>query len=344
METVWFVLLAFLLTGYVVLDGFDLGAGAISRWVARSEDERAALLRSIGPLWDGNEVWLIAAGGTLFMAFPRLFSAAFAGFYLPLTIFVWLIVLRGLSIELRGHFASRVWTDVWDFVFFGSSLLLALVLGVALGNVVRGVPLDAEGWFFTPLWTDFALAGEVGVVDPYTLLVGVTALSALSMHGAAWLAHATGGALAARAVRASSWLWWSTALLTSGMTAASFALQPQLVTNLRDQPWGMAFPLVAIAALVAHRAFVRREEATRAFLASATYLGGMLASVAFGLYPLVLPSSLESGQAMTAFDAHGPGDGTAIALWWWIPGMTIVIGYTVLVYRTFGRGNVNPDS
>lgn len=343
METVWFVLLAFLLTGYVVLDGFDLGAGAISRWVARNEDERKALLRSIGPLWDGNEVWLIAAGGTLFMAFPRLFSAAFAGFYLPLTIFVWLIVLRGLSIELRSHFASQVWTDVWDFVFFGSSLLLALVLGVALGNVVRGVPLDADGWFFTPLWTDLSLTGEVGVVDPYTLLVGVTALSALSLHGAGWIAHATDGELAARARRSCSWLWWSTAVLTSVMTAASFALQPQLVTNLRDQPWGMTFPLAAIGALALHRTFIRREEATRAFLASGTYLAGMLASVAFGLYPLVLPSSLASGASMTAFDAHGPGDGTTTALFWWVPGMAIVIGYTVLVYRTFGRGKVDAD-
>ncbi|MEQ9497391.1 MAG: cytochrome d ubiquinol oxidase subunit II [Deltaproteobacteria bacterium] len=344
METVWFALLTFLLAGYVVLDGFDLGAGAISPWVARTRGDRAALLRSIGPLWDGNEVWLIAAGGTLFMAFPRLFSAAFAGFYLPLTIFVWLIVLRGLSIELRGHFESPVWIDIWDFVFFASSALLALVLGVALGNVVRGVPLDGEGWFFTPLWTDFTHYGHVGVLDPYTLLVGTTALSALAMHGASWLAHATGGDLAARARRGATRLWWSTALLTTGMTAASFALQPQLGANLSDQPWGAVFPLVAIGGLLAHRVYLGRDAPTHAFLGSGTYLAGMLASVAFGLYPLVLPSTLEPAHALTAANAHGPGDGTTVALFWWIPGMALVLGYTALVYRTFGRAKVSDPS
>ena len=154
METLWFWLLALMLTVYVVLDGFDLGSGIVHLFVARTEQERQAVLASIGPLWDGNEVWLIAAGGTLFFAFPTLYASSFMGFYLPLIIVLWLLMFRGLSIELRNHVTAEVWKPLWDFAFAVSSGLLTIFLGTALGNVVRGVPLDAEHEFFLPLWTD----------------------------------------------------------------------------------------------------------------------------------------------------------------------------------------------
>src|SRR5947199_340268 len=137
---------------YVVLDGFDFGAGIVHLFVARSEDERRQVLSSIGPVWDGNEVWLLAGGGTLYFAFPALYSAAFSGFYLALTMVLWLLILRGISIEFRNHIESPVWKPFWDAVFGGASALLALVFGIALGNVVRGVPLDEAGFFFLPLW------------------------------------------------------------------------------------------------------------------------------------------------------------------------------------------------
>jgi cytochrome d ubiquinol oxidase subunit II len=165
MEAIWFCLVALMLTGYVVLDGYDIGAGIIHLLVARSDLERRQILQSIGPFWDGNEVWLIAGGGTLFFAFPALYASSFSGFYLPLMMVLWLLMLRGISIEVRNHIDSPVWKPLWDLIFASASALLAIFFGAALGNVVRGAPLDAEGNFFLPLWTNFQPSGEVGILD-----------------------------------------------------------------------------------------------------------------------------------------------------------------------------------
>src|ERR1700752_1356521 len=195
MGIVCYCLLAIMITVYVLLDGFDLGAGAIHLIIAKTDEERRQVLASIGPVWDGNEVWLLAAGGTLYFAFPALYASAFSGFYLPLMIVLWLLILRGASIEFRNHIKSAVWDPLWDFLFGMSSLLLAVFFGAALGNVVRGVPLDASGYFFEPLWTNFRLGEETGILDWYTILVGVLALLALMMHGSLWLQWKTDGAL-----------------------------------------------------------------------------------------------------------------------------------------------------
>src|SRR5271168_3193191 len=157
MGVLWFSIVAFMLAAYVILDGFDLGVGIVYLFVAETEQERQLTLRSIGPVWDGNEVWLLAAGGTLFFAFPLLYASAFSGFYLPLMIVLWLLILRGSSIEFRNHLKSPAWNPFWDLVFCASSLLLTVFFGAALANVVRGVPLDASGYFFEPLWTNFRL-------------------------------------------------------------------------------------------------------------------------------------------------------------------------------------------
>src|SRR5947207_5235587 len=179
METTWFCLVALMLGVYVVLDGFDLGAGVAHLLVAETDEERRAVLRSIGPVWDGNEVWLLAAGGTLYFAFPALYASSFSGFYLPLMIVLWLLILRGIAIEFRNHVESPVWQPIWDVVFAGSSGMLAVFFGAALGNVVRGVPLDAAGVFFLPLWTNFRIGKEVGILDWYTVMCGFTAFIGL---------------------------------------------------------------------------------------------------------------------------------------------------------------------
>src|SRR6202795_3044824 len=175
METLWFCLVAVMLALYVLLDGFDLGAGAVHFLVAKTEEERRQVIASIGPVWDGNEVWLLAAAGTLYFAFPALYAASFSGFYLPLMMVLWLLMLRGISIEFRSHVESPVWRPLWDVVFGGASALLAIFFGAALGNVVRGVPLDASGFFFLPLWTDFWTGGQLGILDWYTLAIGLAA-------------------------------------------------------------------------------------------------------------------------------------------------------------------------
>ncbi len=222
MGTIWFCLVAIMLAGYVVLDGFDIGAGILHLWIARTEAERRAVLRSIGSVWDGNEVWLLAAGGTLYFAFPALYAASFSGFYLPLMIVLWLLILRGISIEFRSHVGGRIWSVFWDATFALASILLAVFFGAALGNVVRGVPFDASGNFFEPLWTNFIPNGETGILDWYTILIGVTALAVLALHGATWIAYKTEGALNERAVRWASLLWWLVAALTVIVTLTSF--------------------------------------------------------------------------------------------------------------------------
>src|SRR5579863_9765024 len=155
METLWFMIVAVMVAAYVVLDGFDLGSGVICLFMARSSGERRTVLRAIGPVWDGNEVWLLAAGGTLYFAFPQLYASSFSGFYLPLMMVLWLLMLRGIGIELRAHMANPVWVGFFDVIFCASSVLLTIFFGAALGNVVRGVPLGPDGYFFEPLWTDF---------------------------------------------------------------------------------------------------------------------------------------------------------------------------------------------
>src|SRR5713226_3462059 len=163
MESVWFVIVSGMLAVYVVLDGFDFGAGILHRFVARTDAERRTVLAAIGPVWDGNEVWLVAAAGVLFMAFPRVYSAAFSGFYLALMIVLWLLILRGVAIESRSHEDNPLWREFWDTTFSLASALLAVVLGTALGNVVRGVPLDEAGFFAIPLFTDFQPGVRPGV-------------------------------------------------------------------------------------------------------------------------------------------------------------------------------------
>src|SRR3954471_18587308 len=183
METIWFIVISLMLAVYVVLDGFDFGAGILHLFVARNDEERRTVLAAIGPVWDGNEVWLIAGGGVLVFAFPRAYSAGFSGFYMPLMMAIWLLLLRGISIEFRSHQANPLWRSFWDGVFFLSSTLMAVILGAALGNVIRGVPLDESGFFAGPLFTNFQPGPYPGVLDWYTVLVGVFTLCALAGHG-----------------------------------------------------------------------------------------------------------------------------------------------------------------
>lgn len=335
METVWFCIVALMLALYVVFDGFDIGAGAIHLLVARDDGERRRVLRSIGPVWNGNEVWLLAAGGTLFLAFPALFASSFSGFYLPLMIVLWLLILRGISIELRNHIDGPVWAPFWDVVFSLSSLLLAVFYGAALGNVVRGVPLDAARRFFEPLWTDFGVGAPTGILDWYTVSVGLTAAAALVLHGALWLTLKTDGALGRRARAVAAFAWVATGLLTVAITAMTFAVQSQVQSNLGRRPWGFAFPLCAVAGFVLVRWYLTRERRLAAFLASCVYLVGMLTSAAFGLHPYVLPALGDPALGLTVGNAAAPAYGLKVGLFWWIPGMLLVTAYFVYTYRHF---------
>lgn len=335
MEHLWYWLVAGMLTAYVVFDGFDLGAGVASLLAARDERERRTVLRSIGPVWDGNEVWLLAAGGTLVFAFPGLYASAFSGFYLPLVLVLWLLVFRGISIELRNHLDHPVWRPLWDAVFGLASLALAVVLGAALGNVVRGVPLDGQGRFFVPLWTDFGVEGHTGVLDWYTVLAGLFALAALTVHGALWVALKTEGDLRERARRLALRAWWGSAGLGVAATIATFSVQPLVPAGFRARPWSWAFPAVAAAALALVRVLAARGDDLRAFLASSAFLAAMMLTAVGGLYPTILPSTLRPEDALTVESTAGPAHGLRVGLAWWIPGMALVAAWFVFTYRRF---------
>jgi cytochrome bd ubiquinol oxidase subunit II len=334
-ETIWFCLIAIMIAMYVVLDGFDLGAGAIHLLVARTDRERRLVLRSIGPVWDGNEVWLVAAGGTLYFAFPALYASGFSGFYLPLMIVLWLLILRGISIEFRNHLESPVWAPFWDVVFSGSSLLLAVFYGAALGNVVRGVPLDEKGYFFEPLWIDFRLGPQTGILDWYTVLVGLTALFVLTLHGALWVTLKTEDAVNQRARQIARRAWWLVAAFTALITVVTFRVQPQVPANLSTHAWGYVFPALALAGLFAIRWYVGSQDSIRAFLGSCAYIVGMLTSVVFGVYPYVLPASTNAAYALTVHNAKAADYGLKIGLVWWVIGIALAVGYLVFAYRHF---------
>jgi cytochrome d ubiquinol oxidase subunit II len=332
--TVWFCLVGLMLTVYVVLDGFDFGAGILHLLVAKTQEERRSVIAAIGPVWDGNEVWLIAAGGTLYLAFPVLYASSFSGFYLPLIIVLWLLILRGTSVEFRSAVESPIWIPFWDVVFSLASLLLALFFGAALGNVVRGVPLDAGHRFFEPLWTNFRMGASTGILDWYTILVGFAAVAALALHGSFWVALKTEGAIENRALFLARPLWGLVVLLTAMVTVATLYVQPQVGANLRNRPWGYLFPLIAVLGLVLEMVFLRRSR-LRAFLASCAYLAGMLASVAFGIYPYVLPARGNPAFALTVDNARAPSYGLHVAVVWWIIGMILVAAYFTYTYRQF---------
>src|SRR5215475_12379527 len=272
MGFIWFWLVAIMLIAYVVLDGFDLGVGILHLLVARNEQERQVMLRTIGPVWDGNEVWLLASGGTLYFAFPLLYASAFSGFYLALMIVLWLLIMRGAAIELRMQIAMGVWKSFFDGLFFFSSAMLAIFFGAALANVIRGVPIQPDGYFFLPLWTDWRVGPQPGILDWYTVLGGVSALITLSLHGALYVAVKTEGELQIRARRAVGRLWIALLVFTMLSLPASVIARADMVSNYRNHPLAYCIPLVVVFSLLWIRYFNRAGSDRNAFACSCVFL------------------------------------------------------------------------
>jgi len=339
MQTLWFILVAFMLGMYVLLDGFDLGAGIIHLIVARNNDERRMVIQAIGPVWDGNEVWLIAAGGTLFFTFPLLYASSFSGFYLPLIIVLWLLMLRGVSVELRSRIQNPVWTAFWDGLFFLGSALLAIFFGAALANVLRGVPLNQDGYFFEALWTDLnPYSQNPGILDWYTVLVGLMAFTTLTMHGANFIAVKTENTVNARARRLARLAWIATIVLTIPSTIVTFSVQPHIAASFINRPWGFIFPIIALIGLLGMGYATFKQNDLSAFFSSGAFIVGMLSSSAFGLYPIVLPST-NGANSLTIYNASASQYGLTVGLVWWLIGMVLAAIYFILTYRLF-RGKV----
>jgi len=335
----WYLIVCVMIAMYVVLDGFDLGVGVLYLFVARTEEDRRALIRSIGPVWDGNEVWLLAGGGTLYFAFPLLYASGFSGFYLPLMIVLWLLILRGVGIELRSHVDSPLWRELFGSIFSIGSLLLAIFYGAALGNIIRGVPLGRDGYFFLPVWTNWQPGASPGILDWYTVIAGVVALVALTLHGANWAALKTSGELNARVKRASAALWPVLVLVTLVSLFATLHIRPAMLDNYRSAPVLYAIPLLVVVCLAAIRVFGRAGNERGAFLASSAYLIFMLVGGAAAVYPNLLTSTTDPALNITVNNAHSGDYSMSVGLVWWIAGMLIAAGYFTFVYRMF-RGKV----
>ena len=339
MSTIWFMIVAAMVAVYVLLDGFDLGAGAVHLFIARTDAERRTVIRAIGPVWDGNEVWLLAAGGTLYFAFPLLYASSFSGFYLPLMMVLWLLMLRAIGIEFRTHIQQGVWQGFFDTIFGVASILLAIFFGAALGNVVRGVPLNADGYFFEPLWTNWRVGEQNGILDWYTVLCGVVALVTLVVHGSLYLATKTESELNRRARNLASWFWPIQVLLTIFSLIATIYAVPNVLHNYSRWPIGYLVPLMVFGSLAyLFFAHSRRQE-RGAFLASCLYIVGMLVGAAFALYPNVLPASTGANFSLTIYNTAAGAHGLSVGFVWWTIGMLLAAVYFVFIYRMF-RGKV----
>ncbi len=326
MNQLWFWWLAGMFAVYALLDGYDLGVGAIYLWLPREGDSRGFALAAIGPVWNGNEVWLIAAGGLLVVSFPRVYALGFSGFYLALMLVLWFLILRGVAIEFRGQLAQPLWSDFWDAGFGVASLALALLLGVALGNLVRGLPI-AGGSF----QGSFAL-----LLNPYALLVGLLSLALLAWHGANYLRFKTDPPLQTRAREYSRRLYLATLFLAVVVTIYTYIAG--YIGDFGSHPLFWIFPLVTLAGLALAAAAGRRRDLA-AFYASMLVIAGLLGSAAATVFPNLLRSTLGSGDSLTIYNAASSPLALKAAFIANAIGLLAVIAYTYYIHRIF-RGKV----
>ncbi len=331
LSTVWFLLIGFLFCGYAILDGFDLGAGALHLIVARTDTERRQVLNAIGPVWDGNEVWLIAAGGALFAAFPLVYATVFSGFYLAMVLLLGALILRAVSIEFRSMETARAWRLGWDVGFSLGSALAAVLLGVALGNVLRGIPIDPDGSY---------RGGLVGLLNPFSVSVGVLALALAVLQGSSWLALKTDGALQARARRARVAAVVLVVAAWIGATALAWNDARRVFDNFGDAlAW--VGPLLTANVLLYLLLAMRAGQDGRAFLFSSLAVAGLAATAGTALYPNLVPA-VDAARSLTVDNAHSSDMALAVMLIVAVIGIPIVLAYTSFIYWKF-KGKVRLD-
>jgi cytochrome d ubiquinol oxidase subunit II len=342
MADLWYAILCLMLVGFAILDGFTTGAGALHLLVARPGTERREVVTAIGPLWSWHEVWLVAAGGVLFVAFPRVLAASFAGYYLALMMLLWALILRGLSLEFGGHVSDPMWQTFWDAVLGVSSIVLAILLGAALGNVVRGVPLGPDGSFSMALFTNFRTTGEVGLLDWYTLSTAVFTLVALSAHGATWLAFRSTGLVYKRSLAFAKGLWAGVGVLLPVITIESWVVRPDLFIGMAGRPLAWLAILLVVGGTAAVFSGIRTGALGRAVAGSAAFLAGLLGAAAVSVFPVLLYPTIPGGQALTTENASSGAYGLGVAIFWWpvAMGLTLIYAWAVVRwYRERGTGN-----
>jgi cytochrome d ubiquinol oxidase subunit II len=332
LQVIWFVLWGLLWAIYFMLDGFTLGAGMLHPFIARNEIQRQQVIRTFGPVWDGNEVWLITAGGATFAAFPTTYALMFSYLYAPLLLLLFGLIVRGVSFEFRGLHDRASWKKGWDLAIPVASLVIALLFGVAFGNIFSGLPMDSAGYHGSLLT----------LLNPYGLLTGILFVLLFLQHGALYLAVKTGGELRERAERTAKWLWpflLVVALLFLGATAPA----TRLYDNFLAQPALWAVPLLAALELVAVRLLLGRGKLLQSFAASCATIVLVVATGIIGLFPNLIPSSIDTAYSLTVTNSSSSPYTLGVMTVATAIFVPIVIAYKIWIYYIF-RGQVSEEA
>ncbi len=329
LNIIWFLLVGVLIIGYAILDGFDFGVGVLSLF-ARNEKERRIHFNAIGPVWDGNEVWLITGGGALFAAFPIVYATVFSGFYLALMLLLTALIFRAVSFEFRNKVDSPRWRGAWDFAFGFGSLLPAILFGIAMGNILRGVPIDASGNF---------LGTFLGLLNPYSIGVGLLSLVLFTMHGSIYLAAKSDGELRSRCQQWASHLWMEYVILYVTITVWTWLASPFLFEKSTSSPFFYIFMIILLSAIVYLPVLLKAGKFNRAFFTSSLTIAMMLGQMALSLYPRLVPSSIDLKYSLTIYNASSSPLTLQTMLVIALIGVPIVIAYSVFIHYVF-RGKV----
>ena len=360
LKLIWWIFMGVLLVGFAILDGFDLGVGVLLRFIGRSDDERRVMLNSIGPTWEGNQVWFVTAGGAMFAAWPLVYATAFSGFYAALMLTLFALFFRPVGIEYRGKVKDPRWRNAWDWGLFIAGAVPALIFGVAFGNLLQGVPFHFDGdqrVFYT--------GSFFGLLNPFALLAGIVSLSMLTMHGAIYVQLRTDGVVRERARRAALWcgivllaafaaagVWIATginAFRIVTMPPADSAFMPLAKTvvrvsggwlaNYTQYPWMLSAPVLAFGGTLLALAASRARHAGFAFMLSCLGVAGVVLTAGFALFPFIMPSSSDPNSSLTLYDAVSTHRTLQIMFWVVLLFLPTVIAYTGWAYRMM-RGTV----
>ncbi|MEG6617542.1 cytochrome d ubiquinol oxidase subunit II [Peptococcaceae bacterium 1198_IL3148] len=330
LQTIWFLLVTVLITGYALLDGFDLGIGNLHLFT-KDDHERSAMFYTIGPFWDSNQVWLLTGGGAIFAAFPMVYATVFSGFYLALMLLLFALIFRAVSIEFQHLLDTPRWKKVWDIGFSLGSILPSVLFGVAVGNILRGIPLDAQhnfaGTFF-------------GLLNPYAIVIGLVSLAMFTMHGAAFLIAKTDSPLSQKARGWGRNAWLAYIILFTIGTIWSYISTPRLFENFFHQPLLFILPVMALAGMLYYPVALKKDARWQPFLASALNITGVMAIAAVSLFPYLVPANNNLANSLTIYNASSSQLTLNVMLILALIGMPLVIAYTGYIYRKFGGTTV----
>ena len=334
LNEIWFILFIVIVGGYLILDGFDMGVGILHMFVAKNDAERRTLLNSIGPVWDGNEVWLVLGGGVLFAIFPFAYASLFSGMYLAFMLVLVMLIFRTVALDFRSKQTSPTWRTAWDLSFSLSSLLLALLLGVAFGAVISGVPLGADQEIETNLFE---------LLTPFNIMVGLATVAMFAMHGALFLMMKTGDELQARIRRYLPYLMGIFVVINTLVVIFAVALGLPFTERYLDELWPVIFPAAALVAMTVVWYFVQQQRYFFAFVSSSVMILLLLVAGGIGMHPNLLISTIDTAYNLTIFNAASEEPTLIVALIIALIGMPFVLLYTAGVYFIF-RGKVTVDS